>query len=290
MNYFSQLRSRLKMLLVASALALSLWVIDYVVLPPIWSVFTVTPDFTAQYIAAAQETLPTVPMNKIPAGSFWRGYGQGLPDERVEQLIFTDEFYIDRYEVTERDYQQCVAFGVCEVPRTPPYWQREGQAAHKQADHLPVTWITWQDAQRYCQFLHKRLPTEAEWEKAARGPDAFLYPWGNDALAGQAHTTHSGRAVVGGAFLADRSYYGVYDLAANVREWVADWYQWDYYTTAPQQNPVGADQGDTKVVRGGSWRGTSDHLRATRRANVLPTTAEADLGFRCASSTFPPMP
>jgi formylglycine-generating enzyme len=290
MDYLLSLRRRLFTLFGATFLAVSVWAIDYVILPPVWSMFIVASNFNTLPIAAAQETLNNTPMSKIPAGSFWRGYHQGLPDERVEQIIFTDEFYIDRYEVIRRDYQRCVKFGTCRPPRPPLYLQDENLTI-ADSNNLPVTWVTWQDAQAYCRFLHKRLPTEAEWEKAARGPDAFLYPWGNQEPASQGSLPlRTGRVTVGGAYPPDQSRYGVYDMAANVREWVADWYQWEYYERAPQQNPLGAEQGETKAVRGGSWSSDVNQLRLTRRANVLPTTAEADLGFRCASSTFPPTP
>ena len=138
-------------------------------------------------------------------------------------------------------------------------------------------------------MLFRSLPSEAEWEAAARGPQATLYPWGNQEPTTEANFNYSQRDVTSvGSFPADISGYGAFDMGGNVREWVADWYQWDYYLSAPAQNPAGPVAGVTKVLRGGSWNDIAAYLRSTVRKNFLPDSFDGNLGFRCASSNFPP--
>ncbi|MBX3012145.1 MAG: transporter substrate-binding domain-containing protein [Caldilineaceae bacterium] len=235
--------------------------------------------------------LDMVPMVRIPAGEFLRGYGGGFPDERFEQTLAMDEFYLDRYEVTNRQYAACVQAGRCALPRLPRSVNFANYYASSEYGNYPVIWVTWGDAVDYCAFRGKRLPTEAEWEKAARGSLGSLYPWGDREPTTEANFNYAAPDVAPvGAFGGDISSYGVYDLAGNVREWVADWYQWDYYLAAPTTNPPGPAIGVTKVLRGGSWNDIAVYLRSTSRKNFLPESFDSNLGFRCASSTFPPSP
>ncbi len=231
-----------------------------------------------------------IPMLRIPAGEFLRGYNGGFPDEQPEQTIYLDEFYIDQYEVTNQQYDRCVRAGQCRLPALPRSVNFGRYYADSAFRNHPVIWVTWDDAARYCAFAGKRLPTEAEWEKAARGAQGFLYPWGNEApQPGQANFNYIHRDVAPvGFYSGDFSPYGLFDTAGNVREWVADWYQWDYYKTSPTRNPKGPDQGVTKVLRGGAWNDTDQALRVTIRKNFLKESYDSNLGFRCASSTFPP--
>lgn len=229
------------------------------------------------------------PMVRIPASEFVRGNSGGFPDEKFEKIIFVDEFYMDQYEVTNRQYGQCVQAGRCTLPRLPRSVNFGRYYTGSEYGNYPVIWISWDDAAAYCSFVGKRLPTEAEWEKAARGPDNTLYPWGADEPSNQANYNYVWRDVAPvGSFPADTSGFGVSDMAGNVREWVADWYQWDYYLNAPSQNPTGPNSGVTKVLRGGSWNDTAVYLRGTVRKNFLQESYDSNLGFRCASSTFPP--
>ncbi len=235
--------------------------------------------------------LDMIPMVRVPTGEFIRGNHIGFPDEKTEQLLHIDDFYIDQYEVTNRQYAQCVQVGRCISPRLPRSVNFANYYAQSDFANFPAIWVTWDDATAYCGYRGKRLPTEAEWEKAARGPQNTLYPWGNQDPTNQANYNYAARDVAPvGTFPADLSGYGAYDMAGNVREWVADWYQWDYYPIAPAQNPTGPTAGVTRVLRGGSWNDIALYLRSTVRKNFLPDSFDSNLGFRCASSTFPPAP
>ena len=229
------------------------------------------------------------PMVRLPAGEFIRGNANGFPDERFEQAVYLDEFYIDQHEVTNRQYSKCVEAGRCTLPRLPRSVNFGSYYAESSFGNFPVIWVSWNDATDYCSFVGKRLPTEAEWEKAARGGQPQLYPWGDAEPADQANFDYARLDVVPvGSFSADISPYGVEDMAGNVREWVSDWYQWDYYPNASTQNPLGPDGGVTRVLRGGSWNDAALYLRSTVRKNFLPESFDSNLGFRCASTTFPP--
>ncbi|MCX6046239.1 MAG: transporter substrate-binding domain-containing protein, partial [Chloroflexi bacterium] len=233
--------------------------------------------------------LDMIPMVHVPAGEYIRGNHTGFPDEKTEQLLHIDDFYMDEYEVTNRQYAQCVQAGQCTSPRLPRSVNFANYYTQFDFANFPAIWVAWPDAEAYCAYRGKRLPTEAEWEKAARGPQDTLYPWGNEDPTNQANYNYAARDVAPvGTFPADRSGYGAYDMAGNVREWVADWYQWDYYPNAPTQNPTGPASGVTRVLRGGSWNDIALYLRSTVRKNFLPDSFDSNLGFRCASSTFPP--
>ena len=184
--------------------------------------------------------LDMIPMVRIPAGEFVQGNLYGFPDERAEQTIFLDEFYVDQYEVTNRQYADCVRVGRCNLPQLPRSVNFTNYYAATEFGNYPVIWITWHDAVNYCAFRGKRLPTEAEWEKAARGVDNTLYPWGKEEPTLEANFNYiAGDVTAVGSFPQDINGYGVYDMGGNVREWVSDWYQWDYYLDAPQKNPLG---------------------------------------------------
>lgn len=248
-----------------------------------------TPPTVEIWPGAAYLNFDLTPMVRIPAGEFTRGNLYGFPDERTEKTIFLDQFYIDQYEVTNRQYADCVRAGRCTMPRLPRSVNFTNYYGAADYGNYPAIWVSWDDAAAYCAFRGKALPTEAQWEKAARGGENAIYPWGNVEPTSQANFNYaSGDVTAVGAYADDRSPYGVYDMAGNVREWVADWYQWDYYAVAPQKNPLGPETGVTRVLRGGSWNDVAIYIRTTSRKNFLPESYDSNLGFRCATATYPP--
>lgn len=156
-------------------------------------------------------------------------------------------------------------------------------------NNLPATWVTWYGADAYCRSIDRRLPTEAEWEHAARGPQNLIYPWGETFDPIRAN---SNQANVGGTspvtdYINGISAFGVFNMAGNVQEWVADWYAFDYYTRSAQANPVGPETGLQKVLRGGSWDTGPLFLRSVHRRSADPSSASSAIGFRCAADAIP---
>ena len=234
------------------------------------------------------------PMIRIPAGEFIRGRDQTSPafvNESPQQSISLDEFYVDQYEVSNRLYDVCVKAARCPLPRLTRSVNFADYYVKSDFRNYPVVWVTWEDAQAYCEFVGKRLPTEAEWEKAARGTEGLIYPWGDETPSEQKVNAgyNAGSMMPVGSYEAGVSPYGVYDLAGNAREWVADWFDRGYYEVAPVENPTGPVSGTNKVIRGGAWNDNMRDITTTRRKEGLPnSTFDGGLGFRCVSSTFPP--
>jgi iron(II)-dependent oxidoreductase len=211
----------------------------------------------------------------VPAGEFRMG-SQEFEEERPEHRVFLDAFYIDKYEVTNTLYLRFVGAAGRSAPT---FWQSRWGTGPDE----PVLGVTWSDAEAYCQWAGKRLPTEAEWEKAARGTDGQAYPWGDQWDPGGAnfYGAELGRTVAVGSYPRGVSPYGVHDMAGNVSEWVSDWYDKNYYRRSPAQNPRGPDSGEVKVVRGGSQRDSPIGLRSARRSHFAPDTRFDRIGFRC---------
>ncbi len=215
----------------------------------------------------------------VPAGNFTMGDDEESPLRE----IYLDAFYIDKYEVTVSRYAKFLKTtgGV----RPPEGWE---EATLDGAKDLPVVGVDWYDADAYCKWAGKRLPTEAEWEKAARGTDGRMYPWGNDeptslrANFGKSSENpyKGGLAPVGGRE-AGSSPYGAQDLAGNVAEWVADWFA-EGFPRGDDRNPKGPEGGKGKVIRGGGWYDPPDRLKSSRRMQASPGNLVADVGFRCA--------
>ena len=228
------------------------------------------------------------PMVLVPAGEFPMGSDEGDEDEQPIHRVFLDSFYLDTFEVTNGRFAKFVAA----IQSEPPWGFADQETPVVHADR-PVRWVNWLEALGYCLWAGKRLPTEAEWEKAARGTDGRVYPWGNDppTAAHAVFGLKEGAETVSPIGTRDQgqSPYGVHDLAGNLYEWVTDWYDDVFYATNPTSNPRGPAEGTAKVQRGGSYTNTPYRLRASFRTKGDPTEHEPNVGFRCAQDV-PPLP
>ena len=222
----------------------------------------------------------------VPSGEFLMGSNQATDPyfwgaEAPEHTVTLGAYWIYRSEVTQSMYKDCDEADACPAPEAinHPVARQYGNSLF---DDYPVVMVTWQSALAYCQWAGGRLPTEAEWEKAARGTDGRLFPWGNDPSAvGFANFSSSGPVAVG-QYPAGSSPYGVYDMAGNVLEWVNDFFEPLYYEYSPLENPLGPLSGSRKVVRGGAFNhNTVDGLRTAARASLKPADTKISVGFRC---------
>ncbi|NOT22772.1 MAG: SUMF1/EgtB/PvdO family nonheme iron enzyme [Nitrospiraceae bacterium] len=238
--------------------------------------------------------LPTAPeepvveeMIAIPAGPFIRGTDQGGFDEHPQRTLILNAFAIDRYEVTNFQYQQFV--NVTGHRKSGPPARYAKNMSKMQGINQPVVYVSWEDAEAYCNWKGKRLPTEAEWEKAMRGSDGRLWPWGNVENPNGANwaRVQDGYEVSAsvGTVQTDKSPYGVMDGAGNVMEWVADWYAERYFEEAPEQNSPGPDHGVYRVLRGGGYATTGADIRITSRSKMVQDFRDEAIGFRCAASS-----
>ncbi len=220
----------------------------------------------------------------VPAGEFTMGSVGGDPDEQPVRKVYVGAFFMDKHQVAVSQYAR---FLEATHQDSPPEWTLMNKQTNQSR---PVVNVDWGEADAYCKWAGKRLPTEAEWEKAARGTDGRTYPWGNEpptklyATSGKdIWSSHTATSPVG-TLEAGKSPYGIYDMAGNVWEWVGDWYDQDYYKSGPLQNPPGPRKGDFKVVRGGSWGSGTDDLRAANREVHVPSFRGFGTGFRCAKN------
>ena len=256
----------------------------------------------------------------VPAGQFLMGSEDedALDDEQPERMVYVDAFWVYQTEVTNTQFADFVAETGYQTHAEEKgnssilvenIWIEEpganwleptgiGSSIFDKGNH-PVVHVSWNDANVYCQWAGGRLPTEAEWEKAARSSDGRKYPWGNNEVTGEranycdincplnfADTRQDdGYAFTApvGNYLAGQSDYGALDMSGNVLEWVADWYEEDYYSKAPDRNPTGPEQGFLRVLRGGSWNNREGSLRVTSRNANRPDYSISFIGFRCVS-------
>ena len=256
------------------------------------------------WLAATQDTgsrrprriIDTTEMVYVPAGEFLMG-SERSPDERPVRKVYLDAFYIDKYEVSCAQYKkfldatdhQWIPTYPLEVGMYSPIATRkdydwDGHDYPPGHENRPVVFVTWEDAMAYCMWAGKRLPTEAEWEKAARGADGRKYPWGNEWDPKKCNS-YEGKAMATvdvDSHEAGRSPYGCYNMAGNVCEWCLDWFKYDYYREAPNRNPQGPDGGLYVLVRGGTW--VDKDVRCSNRVRAVSTTKWMTFGFRCAKS------
>ena len=233
------------------------------------------------------------PMVFVPAGEFMMGCNEKVDKEcddsaKPYHRVYLDAYYINKFEVTVSEYRKCVNAGKCNAPVSKSDNKYCNWGYLDRGNH-PVTCVDWSQAIAYCEWAGKRLPTEAEWEKAARGTDERVYPYGNQFDCGKSCNSvspcsHNSTCPVG-SYAQDKSPYGVMDMAGNVWEWVSDWYVGDYYSNSPSNNPEGPSSGSHRVLRGGSRAPLNpEGLRASSRGGGNPAVRTLLNGFRCASN------
>lgn len=232
-----------------------------------------------------------VAMSLVPAGEFTMGSDDYLiPIVKPAHQVYMNAYYLDKYEVTNTLYKSCVDAGVCDPPKATNSSYRFSYYGNSEFDNYPVIYVDWNQAQTYCEWRGGSLPTEAQWEKAARGTDGRTYPWGEDNACNRANhldirnsceSTFDTTEV--GSYPSGMSPYSIYDMAGNVFEWTADWYSETYYQNSPSLNPVGPDSGKFRVLRGGAWDLYS--IETFSRNQDIPTSNNFRIGFRCARST-----
>jgi formylglycine-generating enzyme required for sulfatase activity len=220
----------------------------------------------------------------VPGGEFTMGSANGETEEKPVHRVSLDAFWIDQTEVTNAMYAKCVLADECDQPSSVSSYARESYFGNPDFGNYPVIYVSWADANAYCLWADRRLPTEAEWEKAARGTDRRIYPWGNEAPS---RDLLNYNAMVGDTTEVDdypngASLYGALDMAGNVWEWVADWYGGSYYADSRTSNPPGPVSGQERVLRGGSWSDLVYLVRSTGRYRAVPSHTYYNLGFRCA--------
>jgi formylglycine-generating enzyme required for sulfatase activity len=245
-----------------------------------------------------------MPMNYIPAGTFLMGSLKNDPSafahEKPQHEVFLNAFWMDVYEVSNAMFSKFVSEtgyqtdaekqGYSYMYDSSWNWTRVdgvswrtpmGPGTYADAD-LPVVHVTYFDAEAYCYWVGARLPTEAEWEKAARGEDGRIFPWGNDFNSSYLHSDSSNGPVSVYLFPEGVSPYGIYNMAGNAFDWTSDWYRSDYYAISSRDNPTGPSGGEYRVVRGGSWNNSMKNVRSAHRDISMPELSNHLLGFRCA--------
>ncbi|MBK9948563.1 MAG: SUMF1/EgtB/PvdO family nonheme iron enzyme [Nitrospira sp.] len=248
-----------------------------------------------QAVIAPPKGKDRAPMVEVPTGSFPMGVPpgdrDGGRDEYPRHEVVLDTFLIDQFEVTNGRYLEFIKSTGHRVPQNPTnptrnLWQ--GGTITESLAERPVINVDWFDADAYCKWAGKRLPSEAEWEKAAKGTSDRRFPWGN--VEPTAKHLNYNQKWIGektlmpvGSYEAGKSPYGVYDIVGNVWEWVNDWYDARYYEKSPSKNPPGPQEGTKKVIRGAGWQNETPTVRIFTRVDSDPTMRNESTGFRCAA-------
>ncbi len=203
--------------------------------------------------------------------------------------VILDAFWIDQTEVTNAMYAMCISAGACQPPGHTNSLNHKLYYGEDQFADYPVIYVNWNQANAYCKWAGRQLPTEAQWEKAARDTDGRTYPWGEGMDCQKANINGCvGDTTAVGSYPAGASPYGALDMAGNVQEWVADWYGASYYSSSPKRNPTGPASGDTKILRGGSCDvDIYNGGRSAYRTYCGTDCSLSDIGFRCAISAAP---
>ena len=215
----------------------------------------------------------------------------GQADERPEHKVYLDAYYFDRYEVTGKDFENYLSANSDQHPTITGWWDRKVRP--DMADR-PVMGLTWNRCLNYCVWRGKRLPTEAEWERAAGGLNKRVHPWGNEpptqkrANFGRCCFIMKGEILQkSGAYEEGKTPDGIYDMGGNIAEWVYDWYDKNFYQSSPYNNPKGPEHGKYHTIRGGAWNSVSDYMRSSNRYGHDDAKDFYGIGCRCAqSATF----
>jgi eukaryotic-like serine/threonine-protein kinase len=235
-------------------------------------------------------------MRLVPEGEFTMGSNDGNDDAKPVHTVYLDAYYIDNHEVTNALYKACADADACSPLINAPYkacadpgacspaeQTKPSYYGNPEFDNYPVIYVNWDKAQTFCAWRDARLPTEAEWEKAARGTDARIHPWGNTISCTFANYGHCvGDTTPVGSYENGQSPYGVYDMTGNVWEWIADWYSATYYQSSPLENPLGPESGEGHVLRGGAWDNDFGLRSAARYSSPVESGFLDVIGFRCA--------
>jgi len=234
----------------------------------------------------------------VPAGEFTMGSEDGNDNEKPVHTVYLDAFWIDQTEVTNAMYAKCEDAGVCDPPSSLKTYTRASYYGNSKYDNYPVSYVSWDDANAYCSWVGRRLPTEAQWEKAASWDNVNqiknVYPWGDEIHCSLANYQGKysgcfGDTTAVGSYPDGVSPYGALDMAGNVWEWAEDWYDESYYENSPSVNPIGPSSGLYRVLRGGAWENHEDLIRSATRYRSDPLFT-GDIGFRCAMDANPEEP